>query len=268
MFYATTYKPGLVLALYSLVSTGTNCRIILFVASDFSAKASFFEFAQRYAVEIVEHCDATSDLPPFGHMLRYEYEEMWLQENAQDVDRVIHCDSYDVFFQADPFQDVIPFDRLLLVREELLIAHCDWNSQWMKECYGRRVWEAIKDNNVICTGLIAGNAGEYRRLLSLMRARPEWQFCWDTSKDQPILNRLLWTGVFKENKFLFDYTDCHHGIFTMHWCQGDEPIQFNTQNLLATPQDDVPFLLHQYNRYQTAIDHLAEQCGIGSFPHV
>jgi hypothetical protein len=178
-------------------------------------------------------------------MLRYEYERDWLVRNEGTVDRIIHSDSYDVFFQGDPFRDFVPYDRILLVKEDLLILSCDWNSQWIQECYGRQTWFEIRSNNIICTGVICGNATQYLRLIKFMISRPEWDTCWDESKDQPIFNNLLWSGILEKQGFLFNFTDCYNGIFTMHWCQGSPQISLNEQNLVVTRKGDVPFLLHQ-----------------------
>jgi hypothetical protein len=268
LFYASGFKPGLHLALSSLISTGAQCRIVLFVSSDFSISPRFRAFVKRYGIEIVEHCDSNDGRPLFGHMLRYEYEAKWIERNIHQLDRVMHSDSYDVFFQADPFQDLVPHDRLLLVVEDFEIFMCDWNSQWIRECYGNDTWYEIKMHNIICTGIICGNADAYMRMIKVMIKRPEWKYCWMPSKDQPIFNNLLWTGVFAYHGFQFNYTNCFHGIFTMHWCQGKAPLRWDAKGLLVTPQGDVPFLLHQYNRYQEAIDKLTAECGMAPFPKV
>jgi hypothetical protein len=62
-----------------------------------------------------------------------------------------------VFFQGNPFQPVIPHDMLLLVKEDFAISQCDWNTQWIKECFERETWGKIRDNNIICIEIIAGN---------------------------------------------------------------------------------------------------------------
>jgi hypothetical protein len=203
-------------------------------------------------------------------MLRYECEARWIADNLPALDRVMHCDSYDVFFQGDPFQPIVPFDKILLVKEDMQILMCDWNSKWLMECYGKVVWEHIKQNNVICTGIIAGSASEYLRLVTYMRRRPEWRVCWDNSKDQPVLNYLLWTGAFALHGFNFTFTGCFNGIFTMHWCQGygSTSLNLNDRRSVVTPKGDVPFVLHQYNRYQQMIDYLLRQCGMNPFPKV
>jgi hypothetical protein len=180
----------------------------------------------------------------------------------------MHCDSYDVFFQGDPFQPVVPFDKILLVKEDMQILMCDWNSKWLMECYGKAMWEHIKQSNVVCTGIIAGNASEYLRLVNYMRRRPEWRICWDSSKDQPIFNHLLWTGAFAFHGFNFTFTGCFSGIFTMHWCQGygSTALNLNAELSVVTPRGDVPFVLHQYNRDQQMIDYLLRQCSMNLFP--
>jgi hypothetical protein len=235
MFYASHFKPGLVVTLASLVSTGTKCRIVLFVPRSFQPDTRFRSVVSKYKIELMENCSATRGRRLVGHMLRYEYERAWLDKHLHEIDRVIHSDSYDVFFQGDPFQEtVVPRDRLVLVKEELLILGCDWNSNWLKACYGNDTWHIIKENPVICTGFMSGNAAEYLRLIKFMMDRPDWDRCWDNSKDQPIFNYLHWMGILAAQEFTFEYTDCFHGVYTMHWCLQDRPIKFNYKGLFIT----------------------------------
>jgi len=74
--------------------------------------------------------------------------------------------------------------------------------------------------------------------------------------------------MFQAQDSRFEYTDCFHGIYPMHWCQREKPIKFNAQKLLITPKGDAPFLLHQYNRYQKVINNLVEKCDLEPFAQV
>jgi hypothetical protein len=71
LFYATSFKPGLHLALSSLTSTGAQCRIVIFVSSDFSILPCFWAFLKCYGIEIVEHCDSNDGRPLFGHIISH-----------------------------------------------------------------------------------------------------------------------------------------------------------------------------------------------------
>jgi hypothetical protein len=262
MFYASHYQPGLHLTLSSLVATGTSCHIVVFTSSFFGPPPEFDILIKRARIELILNCDSKDNRSLVGHMLRYEYESEWLHSHLREIDRVIHCDSYDVFFQGDPFQNLVPHDRILLIRENLLISSCDWNSHWLKRCYGNDTWYLIRDYNVICTGLISGNAKEYLRLINVMMEQSQWKSCWESSKDQPIFNYLHWMGIFEAQGFQFEYTDCWQGVFTMHWCLEQKPVKFNEDNLFVTPRGDRPFILHQYNRYQKMINNLAKKCNL------
>jgi hypothetical protein len=238
---------------------------VLFTAHEFSPTRQFSTIVKKFGVELIPDCDPRDGRPLHGHMLRYEFEADWINDNLDQIDRIMHSDCYDVFFQGDPFCDFAPFDHIRLVKEDQLISQCDWNSNWIKQCYNNDTWYHIRDYNVICTGIITGNATQYLRLIRFMMHLPEWRRCWDSSKDQPIFNNLHWTGIFEAHDFTFSYTDCFHGLFTMHWCQREKPIRFTPENLLLTPMGDVPFLLHQYNRYQRVIDDLTRKCKMSTF---
>jgi hypothetical protein len=265
LFYASHYRPGLLLTISSLISTGTNCRIVLFTATGFNPPDRFNTIVRSFNVEVLPHSDTGDTRALFGHMLRYEFEAKWITTHLEEIDRIMHSDCYDVFFQGDPFHTFSPYDHIRLVKEDQLISQCDWNSNWLKQCYNNDTWYHIRDYNIICTGIITGNATQYLRLIKFMMKRPEWRRCWGSSKDQPIFNNLHWTGIFEAHDFVFSYTDCFHGLFTMHWCQREKPIRFTPENLVLTPMGDVPFLLHQYNRYQEMIDHLTRQCHMETF---
>jgi hypothetical protein len=93
LFYETHWRPGLELTLASLISTGTRCRIVLFVPPDFEAVGWLLCLAKQYDIEIVKSCKGKEGFEPFGHMLRYECEEQWIAQNLHFLDRVIHSDS-------------------------------------------------------------------------------------------------------------------------------------------------------------------------------
>ena len=38
-------------------------------------------------------------------MTRYYYYHQWLSKHINEVDRVLHSDTFDVFFQSDPFRE-------------------------------------------------------------------------------------------------------------------------------------------------------------------
>jgi hypothetical protein len=116
-------------------------------------------------------------------MYRFQCELKWLEANADSVDRVLHSDAFDVFFQGDPFASHISFDSLKLVVEPHCIRSCGWNLAWVKQCYGEQGMHDLEHSFIICGGSIGGSAAQYIKLLRLMQTQKEWRDCWGASLD-------------------------------------------------------------------------------------
>ena len=93
----------------TLRMTGSKCRIILFLDR---------QKIQSYYLHFFDICDVE---PVFvnnlnnmvlikgSKMARYYYYHQWLSEHINEVDRILHSDTFDVFFQSDPFRnEMIP----------------------------------------------------------------------------------------------------------------------------------------------------------------
>jgi hypothetical protein len=88
--------------------------------------------------------------------------------------------------------------------------------------------------------VIRDNASDLVYQLQKIFARPMkfWNTCWQNNRDQPIFNYLHWMGILEAQKFEYEYMDCWHGLFTMHWGQSQKQIRFGEDNLLVTPRGD------------------------------
>jgi hypothetical protein len=260
LLFASYFAPGLELCVRSLRSVGCNCRIILFAGPDFSAPLRFSAIVDQFQIELIPNCTETKKRSYVAHMLRFEYELKWLQANRADVDRVFHTDSFDVFFQGDPFASHVSSSTLKFVVEPHQIRSCGWNLGWMLECYGNGVLEQMRHRFIICSGSIAGGAGPYVRLLELMMAQPHWSRCWRESMDQPILNYLVWSGSVAANNISYTLTGCHEGFFTVQWCVVERNVIYNEHGQVMSTMGTVPSYIHQYNRLQDLSDYFYDTC--------
>lgn len=260
LLFATSYAPGLELCIRSLRSTGSRCRIVLFVGPEFSAGKRFRNMVRILEVEVVSNCQVTRNRPYVPHMLRFEYELKWLKENRGKVDRVFHTDSFDVYFQGDPFANHVSNSSLTFVVEPHQIRSCGWNLAWVRECYGDDVMRDMRHNFIICSGSIAGGAQPYIDLVELMISTREWDKCWDPSKDQPILNYLVWKGLVKKAGIKYQFTGCDGGFFTVQWCVIAKKENINEHGQIVSEMKHVPSFIHQYNRLQSLSDHLYDSC--------
>ena len=256
--FATAFAPGLELCIRSLRSTGAGCRIVLFVAPGFVESEVFASLVSELVVEVVRECGAGNrSLVP--HMLRFEYELAWLNAHARDVARVLHTDSFDVFFQGDPFSHVSS-GALRFVVEPHQMRSCGWNLAWMESCYGSDMTRFLRNKFIICSGSIAGGAAAYAQLVQLMIEQKEWKTCWRPSLDQPILNYLVWTGAVRRRGIRYELTGCDGGFFTVQWCVLEKKAKVNEHGQLVTEHGAVPSYVHQYNRLQDLSNRLYDMC--------
>jgi hypothetical protein len=167
-------------------------------------------------------------------MTRFRYEHAWLTSHAGDVDRVLHSDAYDIFFQGDPFEDAIRSDYISFVVEPHFIRACGWNLNWFTECFGKPVGR-FKDRFIVCSGSIGGSADLYRRLVGIMLNLTEWEDCYGESKDQPILNFLVWSGRVKDAGIRYRFLGCDGGLMTLQLCVVNKVARFNDHAQVLSP---------------------------------
>lgn len=258
--YATSFAGGLVLTIKSLRTTQSNCRIVLFWGSRFIT-TRVREFCNHFKVELIPNCFSTGSRKFVAHMIRYEYEMNWLRNHINEVDRVLHTDAYDVFFQGDPFSRHIHNDQLTFVVEPHCFRSCGWNLGWMQNCYGSE-YQRFYHNFIICSGSIGGSASQYLKLLEFMTSRNEWAKCWSESLDQAILNYLVWTGGVSNLGINYSFTGCDGGFLTVQWCAIEEKLRENEHNQIVSVQGTIPSYIHQYNRLPEYTNKFYRMCGI------
>ncbi|EAX87278.1 hypothetical protein TVAG_347090 [Trichomonas vaginalis G3] len=263
LFSADKFHPGLELAVRSLRSTGSQCRVIILAAKKIQINSKIQALFNELDVEIKDDClNLHPERNYVPHMLRYEFEQQWLSENLDRVDRVFHADAFDVYFQKDPFGPEISTDRLLFVVEPHAFRSCGWNLNWMKTCYGETMMNKMRNRYIICSGSIIGGVKPYLQLLDLMISQDEWTSCWKPSYDQPILNYLVWENILDEQNIKYDLTGCNGNYLTMQWCLPTDSIRLNKQVQIMSEIGTVPAFFHQYNRNKPLESFLREKCKV------
>ena len=263
LMYGTNTHNGLFLAVKSLRATGSNCRVVILVPSSFNASNTFLKFAEEYDIEIYSNCNMMRNDLTIPHMLRYEYESKWLNEHINEIDRVIHADGYDVFFQSDPFIAINDTKGLIFIQEEINILQCEWNANWIIDCYGRTSFSSISMNFIICSGVILGSAKEYLRFVMYMIERPEWTRCWSESMDQPIVNYLVYSGLLTDMGIDYKLFSCNDNVLNMQWCLYEKTPEISSMGYTLSPNGkNTPAILHQYNRFSEHMEYLGGLCDI------
>jgi hypothetical protein len=195
-------------------------------------------------------------------MFRFECELKWLLEHIFSVSRVLHTDAFDVFFQGDPFSGHLSFEKLTFVVEPHCSRSCGWNLGWIRKCYGDQGMREMGHTFIVCSGSIGGSARQYLAFLQLLVSQPEWQTCWGSSLDQPILNHMLWTGKIAKNGIKYALTGCDGGFLTMQWCVSEGKVLRNEKRQVVSSEGVVPSYLHQYDRNAKFAPLLFQACGL------
>jgi hypothetical protein len=195
-------------------------------------------------------------------MLRYEAELSYLRSHQGSIDRVLHSDGLDVFFQGDPFAGHVSEPLLTFVVEPHCIRPCGWNFGWILKCYGERSAYELAHRFIVCCGSIGGPADEYAKLIGLMIAQAQWHTCWAASMYQPVLNWLLWTRRIHAAGIQYQLTGCDNGFLTMQWCVTEANVLRNEHEQVVSATGSVPSYLHPYNRSAPFARHLFSTCDL------
>jgi hypothetical protein len=91
--------------------------------------------------------------------------------------KIITLDVRDSAFQIDPFK-LFDFDsssssadnKLWVFGEDKYnpIENCGWNSRWIKDCFHPRIYISVKDQPIICSGVLVGHSGPMKTYLQIM----------------------------------------------------------------------------------------------------
>lgn len=95
------------------------------------------------------------------HVVRFLAIYEYLFRHWQDYDYVITTDTKDVYFQADPFQE-LQNKKLVVASECLRYQDEEWGSKNLREAYGRYVYERFRDKEIFNVGTFGGRS-EYVR---------------------------------------------------------------------------------------------------------
>lgn len=195
------------------------------------------------------------------HCLRFFGYKDYLDHAGKQFDRILHSDSFDVFFQSDPFTDNIRNDRLYFTMEDRKIKNCPFNSRWIRQSYNESVLRALGNFTISCSGTIIGGYDQFMRYLVTMITHEPFLANGGTrlDPDQAYHNYLLHTGAFERAGVRAEYMGCNSPVLSMHYCSRHHNRIY--QNRVRGPDGTtVPALVHQYNRYRDAITLVDRLC--------
>lgn len=256
LLFADKISQGLEISISSLRSTGSKCKIILFLPSDIRLYSKHKEFFKDNQVEII-YFEKNPNFVP--HLDRYIHEYEYMKRNINRINRILHADSFDTFFQSDPFKH-ISSDKLHFFGEGFPIKSCKWNKNWISSCYGDEALKSVWKNEILCSGTIAGNSQLYLSFLKILIESVEFKKCHFHSLDQGILNFLVYNGNLSSSNISYSIESCDSFVLTMSRCMFAKNIYFINDSFFRGIGAFPPSIIHQYNRFPSALKNIKYLC--------
>jgi hypothetical protein len=132
-------------------------KILFFVSKDIDFKT--LNFFKKYNVSYLK----IKVNPRQVFKYRYKFYLDYLKKNK--FDRVMVADTRDVIFQKNPFNDK-NFSDLCFFQEDKKIKECGFNSNWIRNLYGKDNYNKIKNNKILCSGT---SIGSYINILDYLK---------------------------------------------------------------------------------------------------
>jgi hypothetical protein len=96
------------------------------------------------------------------HVLRFLSIYDYLKDNWENYEHVVTTDVKDVYFQADPFEDIKRFCendyKLVIASECLKYKDEPWGDENLRQSYGMYVYEQFKENYIFNVGTFGGTS--------------------------------------------------------------------------------------------------------------
>lgn len=244
--------------IHSLRATGCQAKVV--VVSNVSLKKQYQEMYKKCDVDFFVMKSPPETMTMYPHSLRYVgYQQYFDSIKNTKFNRVLHADSFDVFFQKDPFTDEILNDRLYFTMEDILIQNSSWNSGWLTRAYNESVANSLANYNVSCSGTLIGGYSQFIKYLEvLLHHQPFW-LNGRHSLDQAYHNYLLHTSAFKKAGIKEEFMGCNSPIITLHYCGRIKQVVKNGR--IYSPNGlVVPAIVHQYPLFQSMTNAISKMC--------
>jgi hypothetical protein len=192
---------------------------------------------------------------------RYYFYQQWLTKHIDEVDRVLHTDTFDVIFQSDPFRPTINESKLYFTIEPVVLRDSWWTANWITQCYGLSVIRKFSDRPVSCSGVTVGGAVPFLKYLGILLGNEKWTTCFGHSLDQAHHNYLWYNGNFSNQGLEIEGLDCNSEFLTMHFCCKRGKCTWRPDGVIVGNDTNVePVLVHQYNRWKNLTARNSVMC--------
>lgn len=176
------------------VHAGNNDDVVLVYGNASDETLNWLETQGVVIVPMIE--DSTIPI----HVLRFLSIYNYLYKHWKEYDFVVTTDVKDVYFQADPFEDIERANfagfGLLVASEGLKYKDESWGNENLLQTYGQYVYKQFKDNEIFNVGTFGGSSEYVKDMVfniftnAINRPIP---IC-----DQAVFNVLINTQPFKD----------------------------------------------------------------------
>ncbi len=188
-------------------------------------------------------------------------------------DKILFCDSRDVYFQSNPFKYIYK-GSINFFLEDKKINECRFNSEWIAKTYGEKVLKQISHNTISCGGTILAKQDSMKKFLELMieetskhkfKKRIKYILTFRRDKggrgsDQAHGNYIAHNKLIKNSHF---YPNASGPIATVYHLKD---IRFDKNHKLINSFNEPYSVVHQYDKkwenFLGAINHLKKKLDI------
>lgn len=246
------------LALNLLSIRQSGCEATIVVLCD---KTSIFSPKTKFMINelnvIVVQSNVQKYIKIHSDMTRTYFVVNYVKKNRGKYDRVFFFDSYDVFFETDPFQ-FFTEKKVYLFQESLVTINEDgFDRQWIVDCYGEKALEIVGDKLFVCAGTVgSGSIEEFIKLYTILDAENKWKVC---RVDQGPLNYLLYSGKFKAKNLSYHVFNHTGPVLTLNLAI---KIFVNIDGYLFVHNalNQTPAVLHQTKNFKNIQSSLYKRC--------
>ena len=220
--------------------------IMLIISNNITEEFSNFlnDYNVRHIVYAPPEFDTISkqELSEVIMTVRWELPRNALETNFLDVENVILSDVKDVVFQDNPFNYLSGKDFDFSSEPETVGGCVEHNAVWIRNIYGDAVLDEIKDQQILCCGVIGGKRSAVIELCNMLLTESKNVHRYI---DQASLNVLYGRGCFPNSKV---HLTGEPFVATMHH---SKTLTFDRQGYLLGDNGKRVAIVHQYDRCES-----------------
>ena len=180
--------------------------------------------------------------------VRYKLYAEYLSDKLYKYKMVLHADVRDTFFQNDLFQIYDNKNKFLGFSLEEGKLSETLNADWIKNQYGDKIYEKIKNEKIICSGVIWGTVDKFYELVKNIWEQIELKSPYNYSiHDQTATNYLIYYKKMFHDSIIT--SDIYNGtVLTIGLARGMNFSFDSSENLLNFNDKIKVSVIHQYDR--------------------